>query len=129
MSGTDIWDSIGWENLIVGRRLRLDRRWRSSISRSYYAVFSIVVGRLEGRVRLQRRMLTPRHEELPHLIRRHMTQLAHKDRLKLSTLVIRLRAARIRADYNRHQLPERRETVECCSMAAVAFRMLGVNHG
>ena len=122
------WDDIGRDCLFAGRALRVSGRWRSSISRCYYAVFSIVVGKLEGRVRLPKNRLTPRHEEQAHLILKRMTELYPKDRRRLANIVTRLRKARISADYNRSKPVDADDAREACLDAALAFKIVKVTH-
>lgn len=122
------WDDIGRDNLHAGRELLGSGRWRSCVSRSYYAVFSAVVGKLEGLVRVPKPRFTPRHEELVHLILKRLTYLYPKERQRLANIVKQLRRVRIRADYDRKSGVGESDARQACRVAAVAFKIMKVSH-
>jgi uncharacterized protein (UPF0332 family) len=120
------WDAIGRDSLEAGRLLFKEGRWRSSISRSYYAAFSVVVGRVLPHVKLPPRMMTPRHNALPKQVMKHLTRLYPKQQRLVSGMLVRLYRARIRADDNAPKNVEREDALASIRMAAAVMKLLGV---
>ena len=102
-----------------------NRRWRSSASRAYYAVFSIVTGALHGRVAFPPGHETPPHRELPNLIEKHLTDLAAGPRRELKKIVRRLYTLRLMADYRRLQTTDEQSARRAMSDVMAAYRILG----
>ena len=73
-------------------------RYRSSISRAYYAVYCTAASVLEGCVDFAYDGNNPAHDQLDPLIL-NMGKLSRSDRYDLSKTVRRLRAARVSSDY------------------------------
>jgi uncharacterized protein (UPF0332 family) len=120
------WDAIGQDSLKAGRSLFEEGRWRSSISRSYYAAFSVVVGRILPHVKLPPRMMTSRHDTLPKQVMKHLTRLYPKTQRTISGPLVRLYRERIRADYNAAKELTRAGALAAVRMAAAVMKLLGV---
>ena len=103
-----------------------NRRWRSSASRAYYAVFSLVTGVLQGRVAFLPGYETPQHRELPNLIEKHLADLAVGRRRELKQIVRRLYTLRLMADYRRLQTTDDQSARRALSEVMAAYRILGV---
>lgn len=93
------WQEISRENLIAAKSLSQDARWRSSVSRAYYAAYAAVAGALEGLAQFPEGRHGPSHDRLPQLVMTYLTALRVFERRKLSTAARRLYRQRIAADY------------------------------
>lgn len=106
------WQEIGIDSFRAGRELIDNGRYRSSVSRFYYAAFSLLTHELsESGADFGDDQETPNHKGLPKLI----------------AIIRRLYSARISADYQRRTTDE----VITRSMmrdAATLFRLLGVTY-
>jgi hypothetical protein len=96
------------------------------MSRSYYAAFSVVVGRLLPHVKLPPRMMTPKHDALPAQVMRHLTRLYPKEQRTISGLLVRLYRERIKADYNAKVQLGRLDALASVRMAAAILKLLKV---
>ncbi len=76
-------------------------RYRSSISRFYYAAFSLVTYELmRQNAPFHAGRATPSHNELPGLIQIHLTQFSEKRRGNLAQTMSELYRDRLGADYS-----------------------------
>lgn len=120
------WDEIGRDSLMSGRELLAAGRFRSSVSRSYYAGFSVVVGRILPHVKLPPRMMTPRHDELPSAVKKHLRKLYPKDQRMIARLLLQLYRARIASDYDASRNIEEGDALDAARMVSLVFRLLSV---
>lgn len=126
------WQEIGIENYQAARELYQGRdgkpRYRSSVSRSYYAAFCLITSELRKvGVSFETGQETPSHKGLPKLMKLSLPQ-TDQQKMEMVTIVRRLYTWRIAADY---QLRTTDATVakEALRDAATLFRYLGVDHG
>ena len=100
------WQEIGIDNFRAGRELFDAGRCRSSVSRFYYAAFSLLTHELSvAGADFGEDQETPNHKALPKLIRLHLT-LSGRKKMEMISLVRRLYSARITADYQRRTTNE-----------------------
>ena len=71
-------------------------RFRSSVSRSYFAAYGLFTHRLPLDP-------VPKHQHVRGLARRHLTSLMKMEISELSGLLKSLQDARVAADYDRHE--------------------------
>ncbi len=120
------WREIGEQNYAAGRELLKLEQYRSSVSRFYYAAFSLLTHELsEAGVTFGNNGETPSHQALPGLIKRHLP-LSY--RRQCVAIVRRLYAVRITADYQRRTIDEA-VAQEAQRDAAQLLRYLGGNDG
>lgn len=120
------WKEIAIDNLAAADALRGSRRWRSSVSRSYYAAYSAVAGELDGKATFPHGMKNPPHESLPALVRTHVTMLTPRDRRRLGAILVRLYANRLDADYRPRHTVDEATTLFSLIDATDALKLLGV---
>ena len=75
------------------------KHWRSSASRSYFAVFAALTASLEGDASFPAGRQAPTHATLPHLIANYLSQLQVVHRRRMMSDVRELYENRISADY------------------------------
>jgi uncharacterized protein (UPF0332 family) len=112
------WSEISRENLIAPKSLSQDARWRSAVSRAYYAAYAAVAGALEGLAQYPKGRFGPAHDQLPKLIMTYLTELEFFERARVVKLARRLYRQRIAADYEppqRVDLEEARIAVQDAS--------------
>lgn len=94
------WRDISVQQAVAAKRLSGADVVRPSVSRAYYAVYSLITSRLTERgVRGFGRFGNPSHADLPKLVTNMLSDLSVGRRRELSKLVRRLRLAREIADY------------------------------
>ena len=93
------WSAIARENLVAAKSLLADARWRSAVSRGYYAAYGAVTGKLEGRVSFPAGMHGPSHDNLPKLILNSLSEMDLAYRRRVKVAAIRLYRQRLAADY------------------------------
>jgi uncharacterized protein (UPF0332 family) len=121
------WQEIGIENYQAGRQLLDAGRYRSSVSRFYYAAFSLLTHELsEAGADFGDDQETPNHKGLPRLIRLHPT-LPAKQKADALAIIRRLYSARISADYQRRTTDES-ITRSIMRDTARLFQHFGVEH-
>lgn len=120
------WDDIGRENLNAARRVQ-EAQPRSSVSRAYYAVHSVLAKALTdaGYVPPVNRQ-TPPHEAQPKLVARYLAHLGRKVVRELRSTIRRLYAARLDADYNRRVSIADDVSLQAVRDAYAVFLMLKV---
>ena len=121
------WQEIGIDNFRAGRELLDNKRYRSSVSRFYYAAFSLLTHEFtKVGVDFGVDQVTPNHKGLPKLVRLYLP-LSMKQKTESVAIIRRLYSARISADY------QRRTTDEAVARGimrdtAQLFRFVGVNY-
>jgi uncharacterized protein (UPF0332 family) len=115
--------------LEAARTLLAQRRWRSSVSRSYYAAYCALSGELARRgASFPHGWNNPAHEQLPALIRNNLALLIATRRL-LNRAVRRLRVARENADYRPAATVDRAVALACIRDAAMVLATLEILDG
>ena len=121
------WQEIGIDNFQAGRELLGSGRYRNSVSRFYYAAFSVLTHELSlVGVDFGGDQETPNHKALPKLIRQHLA-LSAKQKAEVVATIRRLYSARISADYQRRTTDEP-ITRSIMRDAAKVFRQFGAEH-
>jgi uncharacterized protein (UPF0332 family) len=95
----ETWKEIAQANLVAAKSLAMDARWRSAVSRAYYAAYAAVAGRLEGLASYPDGRFGPSHDLLPQLVLTYLTYLGKFDRRLVASAAKRLYRQRIAADY------------------------------
>jgi len=94
------WQEIGLSSLYAAQMLYEQKQFRSSVSRSYYAAFSVITHQLvEAGARFGQQE-TPPHQAVPKLMKQYLT-LPGWQMTGSIAIIRRLYAARIAADYQR----------------------------
>src|SRR5437016_5157247 len=96
------WRDIGIENFRAAVELYDSTQYRSSCSRLYYAVFSVLTDELIRRganVDFANGRNTPGHAQMSKLIEKHFVQMSEERRANLMKEVSDLYRFRIAADY------------------------------
>lgn len=93
------WQDLGQDCFNAAGELRRHGRWRSAISRAYYAAYSRIVQGLIARGVTMPARGNPSHVSLPSLVVIHLVDLSHARRSSLAAAVRRLYRLRLAADY------------------------------
>ena len=121
------WQEIGQDNFRAGRELFDRKRYRSAVSRFYYAAFSVLTHELHlAGADFGDQQQTPNHKGLPKLLKLHL-KIATRAKNECVSIIRRLYAARILADYQRRTVDETISR-EVMRDTANLFRQLGVEH-
>jgi uncharacterized protein (UPF0332 family) len=131
------WREMGFGSIKAAKELLKHRRdqpdqtddfLRSSISRAYYAVFSITTAELlHTNVNFKPGWEGPTHTKLPQLARNNLKNLSVRDRRDLCTIIRRLYLARIDADYTPGATIDRTLAFSVLHQAILAFKFLGIS--
>jgi uncharacterized protein (UPF0332 family) len=120
------WIEISLDSFHAAGVLFRTGRWRSCISRYYYAAFSAVSETLRKNGYLRAGYETPPHREVTRLIDQHLSSFYPKQRRAMKAAIRRMYGARLIADYRSLRTNDRdiaknmqRDTIEL-------YRMLGV---
>ena len=97
------WAEMARENLVAAKSLFQDARWRSSVSRAYYAAYGAVTDSLEGLATFPKGRYGPSHDRLPQLVMTYSTELRFRERIQVVKAARRLYRSRIAADYEPRQ--------------------------
>lgn len=120
------WQEIGIDSFRAGREALTGKRYRSSVSRFYYAAFSLLTYELARTgVIFRYGRQTPSHAEMTELIGLHFTQFSEARRSAIALLTARLYRLRLDADYLDARL-DRRIADRAARDAAKLFRYFGV---
>ncbi len=84
------WTAMARENLVAAKSLSADARWRSAVSRAYYAAYCVVTGELAGRANFPRGRQNPSHDQLPKLIMNYLSDVSVPDRQSMQRAAVRL---------------------------------------
>jgi uncharacterized protein (UPF0332 family) len=118
------WKEMASENLVAAKSLSMDARWRSSVSRAYYAAYAAVSGELEGLTQYPDGRFGPSHDLLPQLVMTYLTGLGLFDRRKIASAAKRLYRQRIAADYEPPVVVELEESRAAIRDASLILRMV-----
>jgi len=120
------WQEIGQDNFRTAQDLYEMKHYRSSVSRFYYAAFSLLTYELarSGVVfRMGRR--TPAHAELAELVMENLTQFSEARRTAITLVTLRLYRSRLDADYSDQRI-DRKAAERAMRDAGKLFRYFGV---
>jgi len=120
------WAELAKDSRVAACALKDSGRWRSCVSRAYYAIYSAVTHELirQG-IATPKGRGNPRHETLPQTIGIHLLRFPHPVRWQLSDTVERLYKLRVVADYRPQFTVEAREATLALGLMLQAFRCLG----
>jgi len=121
------WTEISLDSFRGAGLLYRGERWRSCISRYYYAAFSAVSEALRRAGYVRSGYETPPHREITALIRRHFTSLYPKHRRALMAAIRRMYDARLVADYRSVRTSDRDVAQNARRDAIEVYRLLGVS--
>lgn len=110
------WQEIGTDSFRAGHEALDGKRYRSSVSRFYYAAFSLLTYELarNGVVfRHGRGRQTLSHVEMTELITLNLTQFSEARRSAIALLAVRLYRLRLEADYLDQRLDRRAGNARC----------------
>jgi len=94
------WQSMAQDNYVAAGVLLRAGRWRSAVSRAYYAAYARAVAALKRRnVAMPRTREGPSHKRLPFLVAQHLMELSASIRWRLFSRISRLYTMRLNADY------------------------------
>lgn len=94
------WQEVGQDNRTAAHELFLHQRWRSCVSRAYYAAYSAVTDALfKVPVTMPAGREGPHHIPLAEIVGYNLTSLREPARWRLAGLVKRLYDLRVIADY------------------------------
>ncbi len=120
------WHDISRENRLAAGELSRARRWRSSVSRSYYALYAELTGRLltQG-VTLHAARANPSHADLPRMVAGNLAGLDSLGRRRVKRAAERLYRFRVFADYYPGLTVERDESCRALGELHRALIVLG----
>lgn len=121
------WQEIGLNSFYAAQMLYEQQRFRSSVSRSYYAAFSVITHHLiEAGATFGGPQETPTHQSVPKLMKQYLA-LPKWQMINSIAIIRRLYAARITADYQRRTTdgPTAREAIRD---SVALLRYLGVDY-
>ena len=93
------WRELSIDNREAAKDLLIDGRYRSSISRAYYAAYCAVSSVLEGVVDFTYGGNNPSHESLDNMIVNNLYDFSQRERFAIRKGVRKLRNMRVAADY------------------------------
>jgi len=120
------WAEMSRDSLGAAKSLLGESRFRSSVSRAYYAAYTAIAGVLVERgVRFARGWNNPQHELLPRYVS-NSDAFEPATRQQLNRAIRRLRLRREDADYRPRNPVDRAIALECVRDAASVMYLLGV---
>lgn len=123
------WRDVGIENYKVAVELFERRRYRSAVSRFYYAAFSLITYELIQRsaaADFTQGRDTPGHGQLPRLVETWFVHFSEERRAHFARRVADLYRDRVAADYSLLRV-DRMAAKEAFRLTESIFRYLGVN--
>ena len=125
------WQEVGQDNFRAAIELYESGRYRSAVSRFYYAVFSVVTDELlrrNAKIDFRDNRATPSHSQLPNLMERYLTHFSVDRQTHLRNYVRNVYRDRIGADYSLLRV-DKQSAKETYRATEKVFRYLGVFHG
>jgi len=121
------WNEISCDNLFAAGEMLRRGRFRSTISRAYYAAFSAATSLLVARgFQFVDGRDAPGHEQLPDLLMNNVGQLSVTRRRRAKRSLRSLYRARIEADYRLNVTIDRQMARDAVHEASSVLRELGV---
>jgi uncharacterized protein (UPF0332 family) len=119
------WDALANDNKLAAFETFSKCRWRTCISRAYYAAYSAATEKLllQG-VTMPKTQPNPKHAKLPDLIGNNLVTLCHAVRWQLADAIARLYKLRLMADYMPRVLVEERDARIALGLMSQAFRCM-----
>jgi len=100
VKGMATWSDMAAENRTAAAELLQGQRWRSAVSRAYYAIYAEITGLLNSAgVSMPGDRGNPSHKRLWRIIGDQLTIVKQPQRSRLADLVCKLYEFRIIADY------------------------------
>ena len=119
------WEDMARENRTTAAELSAGHRWRSAVSRAYYAIYAEVTGMLTHvGVSMPAGRGNPSHKRLWRIIADHLTAVPPAERWRLAGLVDMLYKLRIIADYKPDTEIDQDEAKIALGLMVQAFRCL-----
>ncbi len=101
------WQEIGVDNFRAGRELFDTKRYRSSVSRFYYAAFSVLTHELlQTSFQPKEEREAPDHLHMAEWIKTYLTKYSLRQRTDIAAAVRRLYESRLAADYRLRTVDE-----------------------
>lgn len=120
------WQEVGIDNFRAAQDLHEMKHYRSSVSRFYYAAFSLLTYELaRGGVVFRMGRRTPAHAELAELVIENLTQFSEARRMAIALVTLRLYRSRLDADYSDQRI-DRKAAERAMRDAEKLFRYFGV---
>jgi uncharacterized protein (UPF0332 family) len=120
-----VWGDLAQDNTLAANEVFRAGRWRSCVSRAYYAVYSAVTAKLvEQGVTMPKSQQNPKHGSLPNLIGHNLVSLKHGVRWQLADSIDKLYKLRIIADYVPDVRVEERDARIALGLMEHAFRCI-----
>lgn len=123
------WEDVGVDSFRAAVELfdAGGSRYRSAVSRFYYAAFALLTHELSrrGGAPFHAGRETPSHAELPRLIEAHLIQFGEERRANLARTVAELYRDRLDADYSVQRI-DKTAAMRAYRRAAAVFTYLGV---
>lgn len=123
------WKEVSLDSLAAAKELLASGRWRSSVSRAYYAVYARICEELQGLATFPEGRSGPSHDDLPDMAFDYVRMLEMPDRNRLWRTIRHLYEHRIEADYGPGRTVNERLARECVMAADQVFKMLEAMHG
>lgn len=114
------------ENRAVAKDLRGEEKFRSSISRSYYAAYCAVTSVLADSITFGYGGNNPTHNELPNFIMSNLGGISMDERHKIRKAVAKLFKARTDADYVPTASVGQDEAFSAVRQMNIVFRILEI---
>lgn len=120
------WRHMARESGKAAKELLRGQRYRSSISRSYYASYSLVTHRLVSQgMKSFGRFNNPPHADVAAFALTNLAGLSDTDRRVVSRAVRVLRMHREDADYRPHATVDAKSCRDCAHFMSKIFKALG----
>ena len=118
------WREMGADNREAAKELLLSGRYRSCVSRCYYAAYCAVTAFLDDRVDFAYEGNNPTHEVLERLIMNNLYESSQQERYFLRKQIKQLRTARVYADYVTGDLTTESVARDAVRSASAVLRLL-----
>jgi len=120
------WLDVGKDSFRAAQALTTGGRWRSSVSRAYYAAFSLVTDSLVCAGAGFANQETPKHQALANLVEQHLIKGRAQERRLLKSKLRTLYHARINADYRLGISTDRQTALAALADMVTIYQLLGV---
>jgi len=113
------------DSRLAANEARVAHRWRTCVSRAYYAVYSELSELLlRQNVTMPAGRANPRHERLPNMVEANLRQFSQPLRVQLAGAVRRLYRLRLMADYMPQVAVEHQEAKLALGLLCQVYRCL-----
>lgn len=119
------WPEMSKDALEAAKALLTEGRFRSAVSRAYYAAYCALTGEIVKAVSaFAGGWHNPPHADVPQYIQNNLAGFVGWERKRLARLIRTLRLFRENADYRPHQPVDQQTAKDCIRDAAAIQRML-----